>query len=110
MADEKKVLGSIIQIDGEDYKVTAERVVNKLTINTVKGSTKTKLGEFDGSEATEIDIPASGNGSGGEADSAELIKVNLDNGKTAYATINIRTEEPTDAGANIGDIWFKYNI
>lgn len=97
-----KLLDSIIQIDNEEYSITAEKVAHSLTINT--GSTTI---EFDGSEDKEITIEATGGG--GDADSAETankIQVNMDNGIKEYATITISSDEPRNG--NSGDIWFKY--
>lgn len=111
MADNKK-LDSIVQIDGENYEVvaeTAKKVANKLIINTIKNGITTKEAEFDGSKSTEITIEVGTGTGGGDADSAETankIRVNMEDGSKPYATITISTQEPTNGST--GDIWFKY--
>lgn len=96
MADKK--LNHIVQIDNELYSVTAERVINKLIINTVKDGVVTKTGEFDGSKETSITI--------GDAEKASKVQVIMANDVKQYATITIKPDDPS--GGNVGDIWFKY--
>lgn len=101
MADKK--LNHIVQIDNELYSVTAERVANKLIINTVKDGVVTKAGEFDGSKQTEVTLAV---GDAEAADHADKIQVTMANNVQKYATITIKPEDPS--GGNVGDIWFKY--
>lgn len=63
---EKLKLDSTIQIDNTDYEVqavlaeTANKVANKLTINTIKsGGSTTETVEFDGSKDTTVNINVS---------------------------------------------------
>ena len=108
MANER-ILDKIIQIDGNEYQVTAataDKVAHKLTIKTAKNGVETSV-DFDGSKDEEITISASG-GEANSAEQADTIQVKLDNEKTVYATINIRTSDPTSTDGKLGDIWFKY--
>ncbi len=89
-----KKLHSIINIDKEDYSVTAARVENSLTIKTLKDGAEETI-VFDGSEPQTIEVG-----------DAKKIQVTLDGGQKAHATITVSKEEPT--GGNVGDIWFKY--
>lgn len=98
MADKK--LNHIVQIDNELYSVTAERVANKLIINTIKDGVATKAGEFDGSKPVEVNLEVS------DAEKADKIQVIMANNVQKYATITIKPEDPS--GGNVGDIWFKY--
>ena len=97
MADRK--LSPVIQIDGRNYDITAKKVANKLTIKN--GDTTV---EFDGSEAKEITVT----GGSGTSENAGKIQVNMDNNVKAYATISIKSSDPTPADGSVGDIWFKY--
>ena len=132
-------LSKIISIDGREFEVTAgtaevaEKLSNKLVVNTVKKGVTTKVGEFDGStpQTMDIEIPSvdefiteipdtyatkkyvddqiAANSGGGSADiaaKANTIRVNMENDTHNYATVTISTEEPKDG--NTGDIWFKY--
>jgi hypothetical protein len=58
---------------------------------------------FDGSQPINIELAAGGGGIGGAGDE---IKVNMDNNVHHYASISIKSSDPT--GGAIGDIWFKY--
>lgn len=98
-------LDHVIQIDDKLYSITAERVANKLTINTTKGGVITKVGEFDGSKETEITIEAGG-GDADSAENADKIQVTMDNNVKKYATITVKSSEPI--GGSAGDLWFKY--
>jgi hypothetical protein len=107
MADNKK-LDSIVQIDGENYEVIAEeakKVQGTLTIKTIKDGTESTT-TFNGSSNKEISIEV---GDAESAKNAEKIQVNLDNNRTAYATITISKNDPTAAEGSTGNIWFKYN-
>lgn len=98
MTEDKKLLDSIVDIDGAKYEVTAEtakKVANKLTINVIKDGQTTPI-TFDGSKAETIEVG-----------DANKIQVGMDNNQKAYATITISKNEPADG--SVGDIWFKYN-
>lgn len=89
-----KELDSVVKIGGEDFSVTAAKVANKLTIQTMKdGNLEEKI--FDGSASVTV-----------KTGDADKVKVTLTNGTPAYAAITVSIDEPT--GGNIGDIWFKY--
>jgi hypothetical protein len=69
MAENK--LSHIIQIDGNEYSITAEKVLNKLTINTVRDGVVDQTVVFDGSEGKKLDIEIGKAGVADEADYAE---------------------------------------
>jgi hypothetical protein len=98
MANERE-LDSIIQIDGENYSVVAEkakRLANGLTIKTIKDGEESTT-TFDGSEAAEIEIG-----------DANKIQVTMDDDRKAYATITISQKDPVAEDGITGSIWFKF--
>lgn len=109
MADTNKILGTIVQIDNENYEITAaradtatvaEKVANKLTINTGDS-----VVEFDGSEAKTVTVVG---GTGGTAGTADKVQVTMDNNAKVYATITVKSSDPTPTEGAVGDIWFRY--
>lgn len=108
MADRE--LSSIVQIDGDNYKVVAAKVANKLTITKLGDGTEDdpdEVYQFDGDEAVEITLAAAE--SAGRAIYADKIQVNMvDTNQKEYATISISsTEPPVSEDYKVGDIWFK---
>ena len=93
-------LDSIVKINGADYEVVAEEAKKVTgTLNITRGSTP--IASFDGSKTVDIDLAKEDS-----AESAETVKVALDDDKYSYAAITVSIEEPSDG--KHGDIWFKY--
>lgn len=110
MADTNKILGTVVQINNEDYEITAaradtatvaEKVANKLTIDTGDGN----IVKFDGSVAQTVKVVG---GNGGTAGTADKVQVTMDNNAKVYATITVKSSDPTPTEGAVGDIWFKY--
>ena len=93
--NDPKFLDSTINIEGTEYSVTAAKVVNELTIKTMKDGVQYTT-KFDGSIPVEV---ATGD--------AEKVKVSTDSG-IKYAAITISKADPSPSSGNEGDIWFKY--
>lgn len=133
MANEKELreLHSIIEIDGDEYSITAAKVANTLVLNTNPTSPNTpSTNTFDGSSQKAIDLynikvnqadkvanqltikvdgKEEGTFDGSQACTVDIktttVKTDFGDG-TYHATIMISKAEPS--GGNSGDIWFKY--
>ena len=80
-----------------DTAEVANKLKGTLTIKTAKDGQET-TDTFDGSTDKTIEVG-----------DANKIKVNMDNDRTAYATITISKNDPVADEGSVGNIWFKYN-